>query len=130
MEENQFYGTGRRKTSVARVWLKPGDGSITVNGKSIEDYLPRKTLQMIVRQPFEATNTAGRYNVVASVDGSGQTGQAGALRHGIARALLSSDETLKETLRRNGFLTRDDRKKERKKYGQKGARARFQFSKR
>lgn len=130
MEETQFYGTGRRKTSVARVWLKPGDGSITVNGKSIEDYLPRKTLQMIVRQPFEATNTAGRYNVVASVDGSGQTGQAGALRHGIARALLNSDETLKETLRRNGFLTRDDRKKERKKYGQKGARARFQFSKR
>ena len=130
MEETQFYGTGRRKTSVARVWLKPGDGSITVNGKSIEEYLPRKTLQMIVRQPFEATNTAGRYNVVASVDGSGQTGQAGALRHGIARALLNSDETLKETLRRNGFLTRDDRKKERKKYGQKGARARFQFSKR
>ena len=130
MEETQFYGTGRRKTSVARVWLKPGDGTITVNGKSIEEYLPRKTLQMIVRQPFEATNTAGRYNVVASVDGSGQSGQAGALRHGIARALLSSDETLKETLRRNGFLTRDDRKKERKKYGQKGARARFQFSKR
>ena len=130
MEETQFYGTGRRKTSVARVWLKPGDGSITVNGKSIEEYLPRKTLQMIVRQPFEATNTAGRYNVVASVDGSGQSGQAGALRHGIARALLNSDETLKETLRRNGFLTRDDRKKERKKYGQKGARARFQFSKR
>lgn len=130
MEETQFYGTGRRKTSVARVWLKPGDGTITVNGRSIEEYLPRKTLQMIIRQPFEATNTAGRYNVVATVEGSGQNGQAGALRHGIARALLNSDETLKETLRRNGFLTRDDRKKERKKYGQKGARARFQFSKR
>jgi len=130
MEETQFYGTGRRKTSVARVWLKPGDGTITVNGRSIEEYLPRKTLQMIIRQPFEATNTAGRYNVVATVEGSGQAGQAGALRHGIARALLNSDTTLKETLRRNGFLTRDDRKKERKKYGQKGARARFQFSKR
>jgi small subunit ribosomal protein S9 len=130
MEQTQFYGTGRRKTSVARVWLKPGEGKITVNTLNIEEYIPRKTLQMIVRQPFEATNTSGRYNVVATVKGGGQSGQAGALRHGIARALLESDVTLKENLRRNGFLTRDDRKKERKKYGQKGARARFQFSKR
>ena len=130
MEQGTFYGTGRRKTSVARVWLRPGDGKITVNTLDVGEYLPRKTLQMIVRQPFEATSTAGRYNVVATVEGGGQAGQAGAIRHGIARALLSSDETLKESLRRGGFLTRDSRKKERKKYGQKGARARFQFSKR
>jgi len=130
MEQAQYYGTGRRKTSVARVWLKPGDGKITVNTLEVGEYLPRKTLQMIVRQPFEATNTSGRYNVVATVEGGGQAGQAGAIRHGIAKALLASDETLKESLRRGGFLTRDSRKKERKKYGQKGARARFQFSKR
>ncbi len=130
MEQARFYGTGRRKTSVARVWLKPGDGKITVNTLDVGEYLPRKTLQMIVRQPFEATNTSGRYNVVATVEGGGQAGQAGAIRHGIARALLAGDETHKEALRRGGFLTRDSRKKERKKYGQKGARARFQFSKR
>jgi small subunit ribosomal protein S9 len=130
MEQTQYYGTGRRKTSVARVWLRPGDGSITVNSLDIERYLPRKTLQTIVRQPFEATSTLGRYNVHATVTGGGQAGQAGAIRHGIARALLSSDATLREQLRRGGFLTRDSRKKERKKYGLKGARARFQFSKR
>jgi small subunit ribosomal protein S9 len=130
MEQTQYYGTGRRKTSVARVWLKPGDGKISVNSLDIEKYLPRKTLQTIVRQPFDATSTLGRYNVHATVKGGGQAGQAGAIRHGIARALLASDVTLRETLRRGGFLTRDSRKKERKKYGQKGARARFQFSKR
>ncbi len=130
MEQTEFYGTGRRKTSVARVWLRPGDGTITVNSLGIENYLIRKTLRMIVAQPLEATNTVGRYNVYATVEGGGHTGQAGALRHGIARALLKSDETLKDALRRGGFLTRDARKKERKKYGQKGARARFQFSKR
>lgn len=130
MEQTQFYGTGRRKTSVARVWLKPGEGKITVNSLEIGKYLPRKTLQMIVRQPFDATNTTGRYDVHATVKGGGQSGQAGALKHGIARALLQSDGTLKDNLRRGGFLTRDPRKKERKKYGQKGARARFQFSKR
>jgi small subunit ribosomal protein S9 len=130
MEQTEYYGTGRRKTSVARVWLRPGDGKITVNSKEIQDYLVRKTLRMIVRQPFEATNTSGRFNVHATVEGGGHTGQAGALRHGIARALLKSDENLKDSLRRGGFLTRDSRKKERKKYGQKGARARFQFSKR
>ena len=130
MEQTQYYGTGRRKTSVARVWLKPGDGKITVNTEDIEKYLPRKTLQTIVRQPFEATSTLGRYNVHATVKGGGQAGQAGAIRHGIARALLASDATLREELRRGGFLTRDSRKKERKKYGLKGARARFQFSKR
>ena len=130
MEQKEFYGTGRRKTSVARVWLRPGDGSITVNSRGIGDYLMRKTLQMLVEQPLEATNTMGRYNVFATVEGGGHTGQAGALRHAIARALLKSDETLKEALRRGGFLTRDSRKKERKKYGLKGARARFQFSKR
>ena len=130
MEQTQFYGTGRRKTSVARVWIKPGDGKITVNTLEIVKYIPRKTLQMLVRQPFEATNTAGRYDVHATVKGGGQSGQAGALKHGIARALLKSDEAHKDALRRGGFLTRDPRKKERKKYGQKGARARFQFSKR
>ena len=130
MEQTQFYGTGRRKTSVARVWIKPGDGKITVNTLEIVKYIPRKTLQMLVRQPFEATNTAGRYDVHATVKGGGQAGQAGALKHGIARALLKSDESHKDALRRGGFLTRDPRKKERKKYGQKGARARFQFSKR
>jgi len=130
MEQTRFYGTGRRKTSVARVWLKPGEGKITINTEEVEKYLPRKTLQTIIRQPFDATNTAGRYDVLATVKGGGQTGQAGALKHGIARALLQSDETLKDALRRGGFLTRDSRKKERKKYGQKGARARFQFSKR
>jgi small subunit ribosomal protein S9 len=130
MEQTQFYGTGRRKTSVARVWIKPGDGKITVNTLEIVKYIPRKTLQMLVRQPFDATNTAGRYDVHATVKGGGQAGQAGALKHGIARALLKSDEAHKSALRRGGFLTRDPRKKERKKYGQKGARARFQFSKR
>jgi small subunit ribosomal protein S9 len=130
MEQTRFYGTGRRKTSVARVWLKPGEGKITINTEEVEKYLPRKTLQTIIRQPFDATNTTGRYDVLATVKGGGQTGQAGALKHGIARALLQSDETLKDALRRGGFLTRDSRKKERKKYGQKGARARFQFSKR
>ena len=130
MEQTQYYGTGRRKTSVARVWLKPGDGKITVNNLDIEQYIPRKTLQTIMRQPFEATSTLGRYNVFATVKGGGMAGQAGAIRHGIARALLASDVTLREELRRGGFLTRDSRKKERKKYGLKGARARFQFSKR
>ena len=110
MEQTQFYGTGRRKTYVARVWLKPGEGKITVNSLEITRYLPRKTLQMIVRQPFDATNTLGRYDVVATVKGGGQSGQAGALKHGIARALLSSDETHKDSLRRGGFLTRDTRR--------------------
>jgi small subunit ribosomal protein S9 len=130
MEQTQYYGTGRRKTSVARVWLRPGEGKIIVNSRDIETYLPRKTLQTIVRQPFDATSTLGRYDVHATVKGGGQAGQAGAIRHGISRALLVSDATLRETLRRGGFLTRDSRKKERKKYGQKGARAKFQFSKR
>jgi small subunit ribosomal protein S9 len=101
-----------------------------VNSRDIETYLPRKTLRTIVRQPFDATSTLGRYDVHATVKGGGQAGQAGAIRHGISRALLVSDATLRETLRRGGFLTRDSRKKERKKYGQKGARAKFQFSKR
>ncbi len=130
MEKIEFYGTGRRKTAVARVWLKPGDGTIIVNSTDLKSYLPRKTLQAIVNQPLAATSTQGRYSVHATVEGGGDSGQAGALRHGISRALLRSDESLKEALRRGGFLTRDSRKKERKKYGQKGARARFQFSKR
>jgi small subunit ribosomal protein S9 len=130
METNQIYGTGRRKTATARVWLKPGAGMITVNTKDVKDYFPRKTLLAIIQQPLEAANVVGRLDIVATVEGGGLSGQAGALRHGISRCLVQSAPASKDTLRRGGYLTRDSRKKERKKYGQKGARARFQFSKR
>jgi small subunit ribosomal protein S9 len=130
MESTQIYSTGRRKTAVARVWLKPGDGTITVNTKDVKQYFPRKTLLAIIQQPLEAANVVGRFDVLATVEGGGLSGQAGALRHGISRALLQSTPVAKDTLRRGGYLTRDSRKKERKKYGQRGARARFQFSKR
>jgi small subunit ribosomal protein S9 len=122
--------TGKRKTSVARVRMKLGTGQILVNGRSLEEYFPRETLQTVVRQPFEAANLATTFDVNANIAGGGIAGQAGALRHGIARALEKSDGTLRPVLKRGGFLTRDARKKERKKYGQRGARARFQFSKR
>ncbi len=121
---------GRRKRSLARVRLKPGSGEFYINGRSLDEYFARETLSMIVKQPFEATETLGAFDVFANVSGGGVTGQAGALRHGIARALLISDPNLRSALRRGGFLTRDPRMKERKKPGQKGARARFQFSKR
>ncbi len=127
---DKYYGTGRRKESVARVWLLPGQGEIVVNGVLLGQYFGRETLQMVVRQPLELTETTGKYRVVARVGGGGMSGQAGALRHGIARALLQSDTNLGLALRKGGFLTRDPRMKERKKYGQRGARARFQFSKR
>jgi small subunit ribosomal protein S9 len=130
METQQIYSTGRRKTAVARVWLKPGTGTITVNSQDMAVYFPRKTLLAILQQPLEAANALGRFDVVATVEGGGLSGQAGAVRHGISRALLEGAPTAKDTLRRGGYLTRDSRKKERKKYGQKGARARFQFSKR
>jgi len=125
------YGTGRRKTSVARVRLFPGEGTITVNGRtSMEYFKNREAFENVIRQPFRVTQTAGKYNVVARADGGGISGQAGALRHGIARALLVVDPRLRKTLRKAGLLTRDARMVERKKYGQRGARARFQFSKR
>jgi small subunit ribosomal protein S9 len=122
--------TGRRKRAVARVKLSLGQGVITVNGKPAEEYFPRPQLMQIVRQPLEATQSASRFDVRVKAEGGGVTGQAGAIRHGIARALLAIDESLKETLRKNGFLTRDPREKESKKYGRKRARKRFQYSKR
>jgi len=126
----QFYGTGRRKTSVARVFLRPGQGRITVNRRPFEDYFPRETLRLIVVQPLELTGTTGQLDVLVNVGGGGLSGQAGAVRHGISRALLEFNGELRLQLKRAGLLTRDPRMKERKKYGQPGARKRFQFSKR
>ena len=128
--ETMANGTGRRKNAVARVRLLPGSGKIVVNGKPAEEYFPRLALQTSLRQPFEVTNAAGRYDVVATVTGGGVAGQAGAVRHGIARALALSDETMRPPLHKNGLLTRDPRMKERKKYGRKRARKGFQYSKR
>ncbi len=130
MAEYTFYGTGRRKRSVARVWLKPGSGEFMVNRQNMDDYFKRETLKMVIMQPFQLLNLQDKYDVRVNVNGGGNSGQAGAVRHGIARALLQADEELRSPLRQAGFLTRDSREKERKKYGQKGARARFQFSKR
>ncbi len=125
------YGAvGRRKTSIARVRMKTGPGAITVNDKPMTEYFSRETLKGIVRQPFEVTSTTGKYDVIASVAGGGESGQAGAVRHGIARTLCMADATFRGVLKKAGLLTRDPRMKERKKYGQKGARKRFQFSKR
>jgi len=125
-----FSAVGRRKTSTARVRMTPGAGDIIVNKKGINEFFSRETLRGIVRQPFELTNTVGKFNVVANVDGGGESGQAGAVRHGIARSLIIFDANLRAVLKKEGLLTRDPRMKERKKYGQKGARKRFQFSKR
>ena len=125
-----FYGTGRRKSSVARVRLYPGTGSITINGRDVDDYFGLETLKLIMNQPFGVTNTVGKFDVVANVKGGGVSGQAGAIRHGIARALLLADETYRPALKKAGFLTRDPRMKERKKYGLKAARRASQFSKR
>ena len=122
--------TGKRKTAVARVRLQPGSGTITVNGRSLEDYFPREVSRMIIHEPFDAVSGMGRYDIRANIKGGGLSGQADALRHGIARALEKFDEGNRPALKKKGMLTRDARKKERKKYGQKGARARFQFSKR
>lgn len=130
MAEIKYNATGRRKTSIARVNMSPGNGQIIVNEKPIDLYFPRETLRMMIRQPLELTGMTGKYNVTAKVEGGGLTGQAGALRHGISRALISIDNDLRLKLKKEGFLTRDPREKERKKYGQKGARKRFQFSKR
>jgi small subunit ribosomal protein S9 len=124
------YGTGRRKNAVARVLLGPGSGSITVNGRPVAEYFPRQTSQMIVRQPLELVEKASEFDVRVNVCGGGESGQAGAVRHGISRALLVVDPAMRGKLKENGFLTRDARKKERKKPGQPGARKRFQYSKR
>lgn len=125
-----YNATGRRKRSVAKVSLVHGKGNITVNDRDFDNYFPRETLRMIIRQPLQITGMTGKYDVVASVKGGGLSGQAGALRHGIARALVSVDTDMKSKLKKEGLLTRDPREVERKKYGLKGARRRFQFSKR
>jgi small subunit ribosomal protein S9 len=125
-----FYGTGRRKSSVARVRLYPGSGKITINNRDVDDYFGLETLKLIINQPFGATGTAGKYDIVANVNGGGISGQAGAIRHGVARALLLADESFRPILKKAGFLTRDPRMKERKKYGLKAARRASQFSKR
>jgi small subunit ribosomal protein S9 len=131
MEVQRFYGTGKRKTAVARVWLKmPGEGRIIVNKRDFEDYFPRETLRLMVLQPFKLTDTSGKFDVLVNVRGGGVSGQAGAIRHGISRALVAYNSDLRPILKKAGLLTRDARKKERKKYGQRGARARFQYSKR
>ena len=129
-ELTTFQATGKRKTAVARIYMKAGTGQITVNNRTLSNYFPRESDCMLIQDAFESVNMAERYDVVAYCKGGGSSGQAGALRHGIARALEKADPELRGPLKRKGFLTRDARKKERKKYGQKGARARFQFSKR
>ncbi|MDX8047338.1 30S ribosomal protein S9 [Gracilibacillus sp. S3-1-1] len=130
MAQVQYYGTGRRKTSTARVRLVPGTGRIVVNKRDAEDFFPYETQRTIIKQPLVATETEGSYDVLVNVDGGGYTGQAGAIRHGVARALLEADPEYRTTLKRAGFLTRDARAKERKKYGLKKARRAPQFSKR
>ena len=126
----RYHGTGRRKTSVARVYLTPGKGEIVVNGKTLDEYLPQETLKMVVRAPFEITQTTGQFDVKVNVYGGGYAGQAGAMRHGISRALLQASDDYRSLLKAAGFLTRDSRVKERKKYGLKGARRAPQYSKR
>ena len=124
------YGTGRRKTATARVFLRPGSGEMTVNGMGMDDYFSSEVLKMVVRQPLQVVEREGDVDISCTVRGGGSSGQAGAIRHGLSRALVDFDPELREPLKAAGFMTRDPRRKERKKYGQKGARARFQFSKR
>ena len=126
----KFYGTGRRKSSIARVYLTPGKGNITINKRSIDEYFGLETLKVIVRQPLVATETEGKYDILVNVKGGGYTGQAGAIRHGLSRALLKVDPEFRPVLKKEGYLTRDPRTKERKKYGLKAARRAPQFSKR
>ena len=130
MAETKTYATGRRKTAVARVFLTPGSGSFKINERDDEEYFSRPTASMVIRQPLEEVGALGNYDVWATVRGGGTTAQAGAVRHGITRALMKADPDLRPKLKTAGYVTRDPRKKERKKYGQRGARARFQFSKR
>jgi small subunit ribosomal protein S9 len=128
--EQRFYATGKRKTSVARVWLQPGTGQMVINKQPMDQYIDRETAKMVIYQPLVLTGTYGKMNVSVNVHGGGNSGQAGAIRHGITKALLEYNPEFREVLKRAGFLTRDPRVKERKKYGLRGARARFQYSKR
>ncbi|HTG36033.1 MAG TPA: 30S ribosomal protein S9 [Thermoanaerobaculia bacterium] len=130
MSQVQYYGTGRRKTAAARVFLRPGSGGFQINGRTLDSYFPNEVLKMVIKQPLQLTESVEQFDIQVTVAGGGSAGQAGAIRHGISRALLEFNGDLRARLKSAGFLTRDPRKKERKKYGQKGARARFQFSKR
>ena len=130
MADIQYYGTGRRKTSTARVYLRPGTGEIKINRKAFDQYFPNQALRMVIRQPLTLTDTANKFDIVVNVAGGGPAGQAGAVRHGLTRALVDLNPEFRSRLKKAGFITRDPRAKERKKYGQKGARKRFQFSKR
>jgi len=130
MPEKSFYATGKRKASIARVWLKPGEGKFTINNLELERYFPLDTAKVMVYQPLELTGTRGQFDVSVNVQGGGVKGQAGAIRHGITKALLTVKDEFREILKKAGLITRDSRIKERKKYGQKGARKRFQYSKR
>lgn len=130
MAEQKFYATGKRKTSIARVWMKPGTGEIIINKRTIDEYFGRPTSKMVVHQPLELTETTGKFDVSVNVSGGGPSGQAGAIRHGITKALLEIDPELRDSLKKAGFITRDSRIKERKKYGRRAARRSFQFSKR
>ena len=130
MAEERYYATGKRKSAIARVWMKLGDGKIVINKRPIDDYLTTETAKMIVAQPLELTNAMGRYDIAVNVKGGGFSGQIGAIRHGISRALLKISPEFREALKKGGFLTRDSRIKERKKYGLRSARARGQYSKR
>lgn len=125
-----FYGTGKRKSSIARVWIKPGTGNIVVNKKSLDEYFGRETSKMIVKQPLELTENLDKFDITVTVSGGGDMGQAGAIKHGITKALLGADDALRGSLKKAGFITRDSRVKERKKYGKAAARRSFQFSKR
>lgn len=129
-QENVYYATGKRKTAIARTWLKSGSGAVTINNRNLEDYFPLESARMELLKPLVMTNNVGKYDVKVTVIGGGPSGQAGAIRHGITRALIEIDPAYRQPLKRAGFVKRDPRKKERKKYGQRGARARFQFSKR
>ncbi|MGB6068620.1 MAG: 30S ribosomal protein S9 [Desulfomonilaceae bacterium] len=130
MSDDRHYATGKRKNAIARVWLTAGSGKIVVNERPLDDYFGRQTSRMVLLQPFELTQTLGRFDIIASVHGGGLSGQAGAIKHGISKALLDVDPAYRSILKSAGFLTRDSRVKERKKYGRRGARASFQFSKR
>ncbi len=130
MAEQKFYATGKRKSSVARVWMKPGTGNIVVNKRSLDEFFGRETSKMVIRQPLELTENVGKFDIFVNVTGGGPSGQAGAIKHGITKALLEVDPALRQVLKKAGFITRDSRVKERKKYGQRGARRSFQFSKR
>ena len=130
MAEQKYYATGKRKTSVARVWLRSGTGAITVNQQPLDDYFGRAILRMVIEQPLALTETLGKFDINVNVCGGGHTGQAGAIKHGISKALMEFSQDLRPTLKKAGFITRDSRVKERKKYGRRAARARFQFSKR